>query len=105
MSSKGETGAQMNEREADKSMRTRVGVALFADRRVLLIRRFREGDQYWVVPGGGVELGETIEDAARREIWEETSLELRSELSPLIDIESFDERHGVTQRYVAFTAD
>jgi 8-oxo-dGTP pyrophosphatase MutT (NUDIX family) len=47
-------------------------------RRVLL---FRGGDPHrpeagtwWLVPGGGVDEGEAVEDAARREILEETGL-------------------------------
>ncbi len=40
---------------------------------VLMIRRSDTGD--WGVPGGSMELGETIEQAARRELREETNLE------------------------------
>jgi 8-oxo-dGTP pyrophosphatase MutT (NUDIX family) len=49
-----------------------------ADARVLLFRggdpARPEGGTWWFTPGGGVETGEDVEDAARRELREETGL-------------------------------
>ncbi len=45
--------------------------------RVLLVRRARPPlEGYWGLPGGGVELGETVEDAVVREVKEETGLDV-----------------------------
>jgi mutator protein MutT len=41
---------------------------------ILLIHRIKDGREYWVFPGGGVESGETAEQAVIREVEEETSL-------------------------------
>jgi 8-oxo-dGTP diphosphatase len=44
---------------------------------VLLIRRGQAPDAgEWSIPGGGVELGEAVEEALRREVREETGLEI-----------------------------
>lgn len=52
-----------------------VSVAIVRDGRVLLVRRGREPARgIWAFPGGRVEAGETHEEAARRELMEETSL-------------------------------
>lgn len=48
---------------------------IIQDRRVLLIqRRVPEGDLVWQFPAGKVEPGESAEDAAVRETFEETGL-------------------------------
>jgi len=52
-----------------------VGGVVVRDGRLLLVRRGRgAGIGLWSVPGGRVEFGETMEDAVRREVWEEVSL-------------------------------
>ena len=52
-------------------MRARSGVVLIDRDRLCLIQRIRDGRTYYLFPGGGVEPGETPEDAAVREAYEE----------------------------------
>ncbi|MCP5094458.1 MAG: NUDIX domain-containing protein [Chloroflexi bacterium] len=53
--------------------RRRVSLVFIKDDKILMIRRERMGRTYYVLPGGGVEPGETIAEAAHREAKEETS--------------------------------
>ena len=54
-----------------------VSAAIFRDGRVLIVRRARPPAQgLYTLPGGGVELGETLEQAVVREVREETALEI-----------------------------
>lgn len=59
--------------------RIRSGVVLIEDGKMALIKRVRGGHVYYVVPGGGVEKGETIEQAAVREAREELGVDVRLE--------------------------
>ncbi|MFZ6015799.1 MAG: NUDIX domain-containing protein [Patescibacteria group bacterium] len=54
----------------------RAGIILIKDNQILLIHRHKSGKEYFVLPGGGVEEGESPADTAVREAKEETSLDV-----------------------------
>ena len=57
--------------------RIAVSALIFEEGRVLLAHR-RDID-WWNLPGGGMEVGETVDEALRREVAEETGLEVEVE--------------------------
>jgi 8-oxo-dGTP diphosphatase len=62
------------------------GVIVDRDRTVLIRRGTEPLLGRWSIPGGTIEIGETIEEAVRRELREETGLEVRVlELIELFD--------------------
>jgi len=51
---------------------------IFREGRVLLVKRAHPPSQgRWSVPGGAIEVGETIRDATRREVREECGIEVK----------------------------
>ena len=66
----------------------RAAVVVIEDETVALIERVREGCRYYLFPGGGVEAGETSEEAATREAREELGLDV--EIVRLVGRTTFD---------------
>ena len=71
MTSAGDATTQI----AHRGPKLAVDCIILLEGKVLLIHR-RNPPHGWALPGGFVEYGETVEDAVRREMKEETGLEL-----------------------------
>jgi 8-oxo-dGTP diphosphatase len=86
-----------------------VGTVVWHGERVLLVRRARpprEGQ--WSLPGGAQQLGETVAEAARREVREEAGIDVEpGETIAMIDLIERDEDGRVRYHYtlIDFTAE
>jgi len=76
--------------------RISVSALIFDEGRVLLARR-RDID-WWNLPGGGMEAGETVEEAICREVREETGLEI--EVERLIGVYSKPQKQEVVLSFL-----
>ena len=79
-----------------------VGVRALVARRApggdeVLLVRHRSGRRPWAIPGGGVRRYERLEEAARREAWEETGMSVRIE--GLLGL--YDNFEGGMSNYIA----
>lgn len=59
--------------------RVAVGAIVFKDNQVLLVRRANPPSRdIWAIPGGRIQIGESLQQAAEREILEETGIRVRA---------------------------
>jgi 8-oxo-dGTP diphosphatase len=79
-----------------------VGAIVIKDNRVLLVKRAKApSDGQWAIPGGRVELGETLQAAAERELMEETGVKVAAgEPAYCFDAIVYDENRRVLYHYV-----
>ncbi|OYV44006.1 MAG: phosphohydrolase [Acidocella sp. 20-57-95] len=95
----GQPRAHNHSREYPKHPLIGIGIIVLRGEEVLLIKRGRPPAQFaWSLPGGGQELGETAEAAARRELLEETGLTV----GPLTLIAHVDSIHRDEHDFVQF---
>ena len=64
------------------NIRIRVAGILVKDGRILLVRHEKAGKSYWLIPGGGMDFGESAEEALAREYREEVGLDIH--VGPLV---------------------
>lgn len=67
------TGTKMVPKEKLQFRPSAYGVVLFEGK--ILLTKMKTTGKLWL-PGGGVDIGETLEDAVKREMWEECGIEV-----------------------------
>lgn len=79
-------------------MRKAVRAIVIHDNNLLVMRRDKFGKMYDTLPGGNIEVGESLEDAVRRELKEETSITIGD--AKLVFIEDAGHPYGMQYIYL-----
>ena len=82
---KDSSGVMVMKREYPDAPVVAVGAIVLHEGKVLLVKRAQEPAKgLWSIPGGVVELGETVREALKREVKEECGLEI--EVGPVFEV-------------------
>ena len=81
--------------------RIRVSAILSWKGRVLLCRHEKPGKEYWLLPGGGVNSGESLVDALQRELAEELGIDDQLPVEgPVALVDSIAPAHSLAPKHV-----
>ena len=81
--------------------RIRVSAILRWQGRVLLCRQEKPGKEYWLLPGGGVDGGESLIEALRRELREELGVEADVQFEgPVAIVDSIAPKGSLARKHV-----
>jgi 8-oxo-dGTP diphosphatase len=81
--------------------RIRVSAILRWKGRMLLCRHEKPGKEYWLLPGGGVNSGESLVDALHRELAEEIGIDDRLSVEgPVAIVDSIAPTQGFAAKHV-----
>lgn len=80
-----------------KKVRIRVAAIIIEDSKILMVAHKKKDRIYWLPPGGGVNFGESLEDALKREIAEEVNINVAVGVPEIIcdSIDPSGRRHVV----------
>jgi len=73
--------------------RVRVAAIIVDEGEILLVRHSKYRKTYWLLPGGGVCFGETLDEALVREVKEETDLDITVDRPVIINDSVPPDRH------------
>ncbi|MBN2688089.1 MAG: NUDIX hydrolase, partial [Deltaproteobacteria bacterium] len=92
----------MSKKDYPDRPRVGVGAVVIKERKVLLVRRgIPPSEGLWAIPGGHVELGETLQETAEREILEETGIVISAgEPIHTFDLIERDESERIRFHYI-----
>ncbi len=91
--------------EEQKKVGTGVGIMIVKDGKVLLGKRHEDpekaqsslkGAGTWAMPGGHLDFGETFEECARREVMEETGMQLPMVQVVCVNNDKIESAHFIT---------